>query len=95
MRMTDTHRHLPLALIVISGNVAIGRVTMPIGDNERSLIAKEISDEFCLRFDGTTIHHGTRLGASVCDFQLTSSLINEADLKDVFERIENLVRKVK
>ncbi|KAG4069870.1 hypothetical protein HA402_009577 [Bradysia odoriphaga] len=91
MRMTDTYNHLPLVLIVISGEVAIGRITIPMADNDRNLTAKELSDEICMKFDGTIHHHGRQLGTSVCDFQLKSSLINEANLKEMFQRIENLV----
>lgn len=94
MRMTDTYSHLPLVLIVISGDVAVGRISIPITDNEKSITAKELSDEFCMKFDGTIIHHGTRAREWVCDFQLKSSLISETRLTEVFQRIENLIGKV-
>ncbi len=90
MRMTDSYKNLALVLIVISRDGVYGRVSVPLDGPDQKLTAKELTDEFCSKFNGETIHHGTRSGSSVCDFQLNKSAVNEDGLKEVIGRIENV-----
>lgn len=94
MRMTDEYKDMALVLIVISENDVIGRISMPLNYSKGKLTAKELGDEFCLKFNGKSIHHGTRLEASVNDFQLKKNLVSDERLKEVFERVQRLIDNI-
>lgn len=94
MRMTDTYRNVPLFLLIITENDALGRISLPLSYSKENLTAKKLSDELCLKFNGKSIHHGTRLEASVADFRLEKSLINDESLKEIFERVESLCSNI-
>lgn len=94
MRMTDEYRNMSLVLIIISENGVIGRISLPLSYTNENLTAKELSDEFCLKFNGKTIHHGTRLEASVADFQLRKDLVNDESLNEIFKRVERSILNI-
>lgn len=94
LRMTDLcSNDMVLVLIIISSDGVVGRITVPFDHVNRQLTSKQLSDEFCHRFKGRGIHHGTRLQATVSDFVLKKSEVSEEGLKEIFKRIENLVGK--
>lgn len=90
MRMTDACENVALVLIIISENNAVGRISIPVSYTKGELTAKELGDEFSLKFNAKCIHDGTRLEALVSDFQLQKSLVNDESLKEVFGRVESL-----
>lgn len=94
MRMTDEYRNMSLVLIIISENDVIGRISLPLSYTNGNLTAKELGDEFCLNLNGKNVHHGTRLEASVADFQLKKDLVNDESLEKVFKRVEGLILNI-
>lgn len=88
--MTDGCTNIALVLIVISKNDVIGRISIPLSFTKLKCTAKQLGDEFCLKFKGKCIHNGTRLEASVTDFQLECSQVNDDSLRDVFKHFESL-----
>lgn len=94
MRMTDACDNVALVLIIISESDVIGRISIPLSYTKGKLTAKEVGDEFSLKFNGKCIHNGTRLEASVTDFHLNKSLVNDDSLKEVFKRVESLFSNI-
>lgn len=94
LRMSDLGEDAAIILIIISNSDVTGRITIPLKYTNEKLTAKDLGDEFNVKFDGKCIHHGTRLEASVTDFQLKKELVNEQSLKDVFKRVETVLNNI-
>lgn len=94
MRMTDACTNMALVLIIISKNDVIGRISVPLAYTEGKFTAKELADRICAKFNGKSIHHGTRLEASVTDFQLNRSVVNDEQLNNIFKEIESVFRNI-
>lgn len=94
MRISDCCEHLAMILIVISKNDVIGRISIPMKLAGKNFPAKHFGDKFNEKFDGKCIHHGTRYETSVMDFKLNKDLVNENDLKEVFDSVETVIKDI-
>lgn len=94
MHATDIRKEIPVILINISNDEVIGRVSIPSQYTNDGFKAKHLGDIFNETFDGKCIHDGTRYDASVCDFRLDKKLVNIKGVTRVFEKIENIIKKV-
>lgn len=92
MRISDLSEHLAMVLIIISNDAVTGRIHIPL--KYTNLTAKYFSNEFNAKFNGKCIHDGTRYSTSVTDFQLKKDLVNEDSLKEVFNTVEGLFKKM-
>lgn len=94
MRISDYCEHLAMILIIISKNDVIGRISFPMKWTDENVSAKHFGDKFNEKFDGKCIHHGTRYETSVMDFELNKDLVNENDLKEIFDGIEAAIKEI-
>lgn len=94
MYATDINKDIPNILINISKNDVIGRVSIPLKYTNDELRAKHLADTFIEYFDGKCTHDSTRYDASICDFRLNPKLVNDDKLKNIFKKVENLLKKI-
>lgn len=94
MQATDLRKEIPIVIINVTDNGVVGRVSIPLKYGNDDFRAKHIGDAFIEQFDGTCIHDGTRYDTSVCDFRLNRKLVSDNRLKSVFEKVEQLMKKL-
>lgn len=94
MYATDLLNEIPVVILNITDAEVIGRVSIPTVYTSDDFRAKHLSDAFNELFDGKCIHDGQRYDASVCDFRLNKTLVNDSDLDKIFSNIKDMLKKV-
>lgn len=94
MYATDIRKEIPVVIINVSKDDVIGRVSLPLKCTSDDFRAKHLSDTFNMEFDGKCVHDGTRYDTSVCDFRLNTNLINDKQLNYVFQKIEQMIKRM-
>lgn len=94
MHATDLRKDIPIVIVNVSETEVVGRVSIPSTYINDEFRAKHLGDAFNATFDGKCIHDGQRYDASVCDFRLNKTLVNDSNLENVFRKIKETLKKV-
>lgn len=94
MHATDLRKDIPVVIVNISDTDVIGRASIPSIHLNDKFRAKHLGDELIAKFDGKCIHDGERYESSVCDFRLNKTLVNDNNLDNLFDKIENMLKKM-
>lgn len=94
MHATDLGKDIPMVLINISNEDVVGRISIPSQFTTENFHPKYLLEQIIKTFDGECIHLGTRYDTSVCDFRLNKQLVNDRDMKNVFEKVKSEIENV-